>query len=153
MHWTLDEQVLALNSCARGQNADMVAELIDATPQAGHRGKIVCKVRSLFAAILFACAGVSEATAENEGSWEDFKAVDTIGTTWAYSAFLQRYPTSDYADLARERMVRLGGRRSVADFSSARIEVIGVPNVPAIPSSRTAEPNYGDAFFIRRLAQ
>jgi hypothetical protein len=142
-----------LNSHARGQNADTVADLNDATPQAGHRGIIVRKVRSLFAAVLFVCAGASGAAAEGEGTWEDFQAVDTIGTTWAYSAFLQRYPTSDYADLARERMVRLAGRRPVADFSSARIEVIGAPSVPAIPSRRAREPNDGDGFFIRRLTQ
>jgi hypothetical protein len=153
MHWAFDENVLALNSRARGQNADTVAHLNDGTPYAGPRGITVCKVRSLFAAVLLVCAGASEVSAESEGTWEDFKAVDTIGTTWAYSAFLQRYPTSDYADLARERMVRLAGRRSAADFSSARIEVIGVPSVPAIPSSRTTEPNDGDGFFIRRLTQ
>ena len=111
------------------------------------------KVRSLFAAVLLACAGASEVSAESEGTWEDFQAVDTIGTTWAYSAFLQRYPTSDYANLARERMVRLAGRRPVADFSSARIEVIGAPDVRAIPSSSTPEPNDGGGFFKKRLTQ
>ena len=109
------------------------------------------KVCSLFAAVLFACAGAPAVSAESEPTWEDFKAVDNIGTTWAYSAFLQQYPSSDYADLARERMLGVGGR-PIADLSNARTAVIGVPSVPTIASDRVREPNYGDAFFVRRLA-
>jgi hypothetical protein len=112
----------------------------------------VRKVRSLFAAVLFVCVGASGVSAESEPTWEDFQAVDNIGTTWAYSAFLQQYPSSDYADLARERMLGLTGR-PVADLSNARTAVIGVPSVAAIASDRVREPNYGDAFFIRHLKQ
>jgi hypothetical protein len=112
----------------------------------------VPKVRSLFAAVFFACAGAPAVSAESEPTWEDFQAVDNIGTTWAYSAFLQQYPSSDYADLARERMLGLTGR-PVADLSNARTAVIGVPSLPATPSERVGvgEPNYGDAFFIKPM--
>ena len=107
------------------------------------------QVRSLVAAVLFACGGASGVSAESEPTWEDFRAIDNIGTTWAYSAFLQQYPSSDYADLARERMLGLTGR-PVADLSNARTAVIGVPGVSTIASDRMREPNYGDAFFVGR---
>jgi hypothetical protein len=114
------------------------------------RGRTVRKIRSMLAAALFVCAGVSQVSAEYEPSWEDFKAVDSIGTAWAYSAFLQRYPTSDYADLARDRIARLAGIGPVADLSRTRTGVVGVPRAPAIDSRRVPEPNYGDAYFMRR---
>lgn len=98
-------------------------------------------------AILVVCFGASQAPAQSEPSQEDFEAVDGIGTVWAYGAFLQYYPTGKYADLARERITRLGGLRPGVDFSRAPAGVIGVP---AVDSRRVREPNYGDAYFMRR---
>jgi len=114
------------------------------------RGTTVRQIRTMLAAALFACVGALEVSAESEPTWDDFKAVDSIGTAWAYSAFLQRYPTSDYADLARDRIARLAGIGPVADLSRTRTGVVGVPRAPAIDSRRVREPNYGDGYFMRR---
>jgi hypothetical protein len=99
-------------------------------------------------AVLLTCSGASQVSAQSEPTWEDFQAVDRIGTGWAYAAFLQRYPTGQYADLAIERITRLGGFSPGVDFSRARAAITGVPGVT--PSRRIREPNYGDAYFMRR---
>jgi hypothetical protein len=106
---------------------------------------IVRKLRATLTAVLFGCAGVvSEVSAGSEPTWEDFKVLDAIGVEWAYSGFLQRYPTGEYADLARERIASLRGLGPDARLSRMRT---GVPASPEISSRRLREQNYGDAYF------
>jgi len=54
------------------------------------------KIRTVLTAVLLSCAGMESAvSAGNEPTWDDFKVVDAIGAEWAYSGFLQRYPTGE----------------------------------------------------------
>lgn len=112
----------------------------------------MCRICVMFA-VLLTCFGASQVSAQSEPTWEDFQAVDRIGTAWAYAAFLQRYPTGQYADLAIERITRLGGFSPGVDLSRARTAITGVPSTPFTPSRRVQEPNYGDAYFMRRHLQ
>jgi hypothetical protein len=148
--WAVDEGADRSSPCALGCLSSKWRYRFSFRRTQDIRGTTVRQIRTMLAAALFTCVGAFEVSAESEPTWDDFKAVDRIGTAWAYSAFLQRYPTSDYADRARERIARIAGLWPVADLSRTRTGIIGVPRAPAIDSRRVQEPNYGDAYFMRR---
>jgi hypothetical protein len=148
--WAVDEGANSSSACALGYLQSKWRYRFRFRRTQDIRGKTVRQIRTMLAAALFTCVGALEVSAESEPTWDDFKAIDRIGTAWAYSAFLQRYPTGEYADLARERIARLAELRPVADLSRTRTGIIGVPRAPAIDSRRVREPNYGDDYFMRR---
>jgi hypothetical protein len=112
----------------------------------------VRKVQAIAVAALLSCAEAVPVLAAETGPPAHFKIIDRIGVEWAYGAFLQRYPTGPYADLARERIARLVASRPPVDLSrSLGMVYVARRDPPQIDvSGRVREPNYGDAHFVLR---
>jgi hypothetical protein len=118
------------------------------------------RIRELALAVFLLCAGTAQAFAEAEPTWDDFKAFDRIGTAWAYSAFLQRYPTSKYIDTVRERLARLVAREPPVDLSRTSQGVPAVsakeaepPALAEIDLKAVRKPGYREGHFMLRHPQ